>query len=110
MATVVLGGGYAGLCVWSSQHVPATVSVGGIQVGGMTPESARAAIAQGLALAARHPDRAQRARAATSPVQVVPRDAGLAVDADRSLDGLTGFTLDPRVSGDGSRARSGRRC
>jgi vancomycin resistance protein YoaR len=27
---------------------------------------------------------------------VVPRDAGLSVDAARSLDGLTGFTLDPR--------------
>ena len=27
----------------------------------------------------------------------MPRDAGLTVDADRSIEGLTGFTLDPRV-------------
>lgn len=96
VATVVLGGGYAGLCVWSSQHVPASVSVGGIRVGGMTSESARAAI-----------DKASRSLLDTpialtvagraEPLQVVPRDAGLTVDAERSLEGLTGFTLDPRV-------------
>ncbi|GAA1966584.1 VanW family protein [Terrabacter lapilli] len=96
MATVVLGGGYAGLCAWSAQHAPATVSIGGIQVGGMTPEAARAAIDRGsrsllatpIALAV--PGRDQ-------PVEVVPGQAGLGVDADRSLDGLIGFTLDPRV-------------
>ena len=54
VAAVVLGGGYAGLCVWSSQHVPATVSVGGIQVGGMTPESAGQP-SPGLAVAGRTP-------------------------------------------------------
>jgi vancomycin resistance protein YoaR len=95
VALVVLGGGYAGLCTWSSQHVPSAVSVGGIQVGGMTPETARAAIDKGsrsllaTPIALTVPGRAE-------PVQVVPRDAGLSVDADRSLDGLTGFTLDPR--------------
>ena len=96
VATVVLGGGYAGLCAWSSQHVPASASVGGIRIGGMTPESARAAI-----------DKASRSLLTTpialsvpgraDPLQVVPRDAGLTIDADRSLVGLTGFTLDPRV-------------
>ena len=96
VATLVLGGGYAGLCVWSSQHVPATVSVGGIRIGGMTPESARAAIDKGsrsllaTPIALSVPGRAE-------PLQVVPRDAGLTVDADRSIEGLTGFTLDPRV-------------
>ena len=95
VALVVLGGGYAGLCTWSSQHVPSAVSVGGIQVGGMTPEAARAAIDKGsrsllaTPIALTVPGRAE-------PVQVVPRDAGLSVDAARSLDGLTGFTLDPR--------------
>jgi vancomycin resistance protein YoaR len=96
MATVVLGGGYAGLCTWSSQHVPATVSVGGIQVGGMTPDAARAAIATGSRTLLSTPI-ALSVPGRDEPVQVVPRDAGLAVDADRSLDGLTGLTLDPRV-------------
>ncbi|WP_385908368.1 VanW family protein [Terrabacter sp. GCM10028922] len=96
VAAVILGGGYAGLCTWSSQHVPATVSVGGIHVGGMTSEAARAAIDRGsrsvllTPIALTVPGRAQ-------PVTVVPREAGLRVDAERSLDGLTGFTLDPRT-------------
>ena len=96
VAAVVLGGGYAGLCVWSSEHVPATVSVGGIQIGGMTPESARAAIAKGSSSLVATPI-ALDVPGRDSPVQVVPREAGLTVDADRSLEGLTGFTLDPRV-------------
>ncbi|MGO4596574.1 VanW family protein [Terrabacter sp. 2RAF25] len=95
VAVVVLGGGYAGLCTWSAEHVPASVSVGDIQVGGMTPEAARAAIDKGsrsllaTPIALTVPGRAD-------PVEVVPSEAGLSVDADRSLDGLTGFTLDPR--------------
>jgi vancomycin resistance protein YoaR len=96
VAAVVLGGGYAGLCTWSAQHVPATVSVGGIRVGGMTPEAARAEIDEGsralltTPIALTVPGRA-------APVKVVPRDAGLRVDAARSLEGLSGFTLDPRT-------------
>lgn len=96
VALVVLGGAYAGLCAWSAQHAPASVSIGGIQVGGMTPEAARAAVERGsrsllaTPIALTVPGRDQ-------PLQVVPEDAGLEVDVDRSLDGLVGFTPDPRV-------------
>ena len=96
VAAVVLGGGYAGLCTWSSQHMPATVSVGGIQVGGMTPEVARAAIDKGSRSLLDTPI-ALSVPGSDGPVEVVPRDAGLRIDADRSLDGLTGFTIDPRI-------------
>ena len=96
VATIVLGGGYAGLCVWSSQHVPASVSVGGIRVGGMTPESARAAIDKGSRSLLDTPI-VLSVPGRPAPIDVVPRDAGLTVDTERSLEGLTGFTLDPRV-------------
>ncbi len=96
VAVVVLGGGYAGLCVWSSQHVPATVSLGGIPIGGMTPESAREAIARGSRSLLTTPI-ALHVPGREEAVQVVPRDAGLTVEPDRSMEGLTGFTLDPRV-------------
>jgi vancomycin resistance protein YoaR len=62
----------------------------------MTPERATAAIERGARevltrpIALTVPGRAE-------PVSVVPVDAGLRVDAARSLDGLTGFTLDPRT-------------
>ncbi|GAA2493086.1 VanW family protein [Terrabacter carboxydivorans] len=96
VAAIVLGGGYTGLCLWSSEHVPASVSVGGIQVGGMTPTSARAAIEAGSRTLLATPI-SLSVPGRDEPVPVVPREAGLAVDADRSLDGLTGLTLDPRV-------------
>ncbi len=51
-AALVLGGGYLGLCLWSADHLPATVFVA---------------------------------------------QAGFSVDAERSIAGLTGFTLDPRT-------------
>jgi hypothetical protein len=89
MAFLVLGGGYAGLCIWASGHVPATVTIGGIHVGGMSPDQASAAIERGsrtllatpVALAV--PGRAE-------PVDVVPSEAGFRVDTMRSLEGLTG--------------------
>lgn len=94
VALVVIGGAYAGLCIWSSKHVPSNVEVGGIKVGGMSPEQARAAIVRGskpvleTPIVLSVPDTAEK-------FQVVPAKAGLAVDAARPLDGLVGFTLSP---------------
>ncbi len=96
VATVVLGGAYAGLSIWASDHVPASVSVGGIHVGGMTPERATAAIERGAQEVLTRPI-ALSVPGRPEPVSVVPAQAGLQVDAARSLDGLTGFTLDPRT-------------
>jgi vancomycin resistance protein YoaR len=62
----------------------------------MTPESARAAITRGSRSLVATPI-ALDVPGRDSPVQVVPSAAGLTVDADRSIEGLTGFTLDPRV-------------
>ncbi len=94
VTALVLGGAYAALCIWASQHVPATVTIGGIHVGGMSPDQASAAIERGsrtvlsTPIALSVPGREQ-------PVQVVPSEAGFRVDTQRSLDGLTGFTLRP---------------
>lgn len=95
-SVVVLGGAYAGLCAWSSQHLPATVSVGGIAVGGMTTESAHAAVVRGSKPLLDGPI-TLHVPGRDDPLEVVPREAGLRVDVDRSLEGLTGFTLDPRT-------------
>ena len=95
-AAVVLGGAYAGLCIWSAEHVPASASVGGILIGGMSEESARAAVSTGTRSLLATPI-ALTVPGVVAPVPVVPRDAGLSVDVDRSLEGLTGFSLDPRV-------------
>jgi len=94
VAAVVLGGAYAGLGFWSSEHLPASVTVGGIQVGGMTPEHAVARVQRGAAEVLARPI-ALTVPGREDPLQVVPSKAGLHVDVDRSLEGLTGFTLSP---------------
>lgn len=94
LALVVLGGAYLGLCTWSAQHVPANASVGGIQIGGMSPEQARAAIEKGSRSVLATPIAVTVPGDDTS-FDVVPGRAGLAIDTDRSLEGLTGFTLSP---------------
>ncbi len=95
-AALVLGGGYLGLCLWSADHLPATVFVGGVSVGGMSQEQAVQAIEAGADTALTTPI------VVTIPdvdrsFEVVPAQAGFSVDAERSIAGLTGFTLDPRT-------------
>jgi vancomycin resistance protein YoaR len=94
LALVVLGGAYLGLCAWSAQHVPANASVGGIQIGGMSPEQARAAIDKGSRSVLATPI-AVTVPGDDASFEVVPAKAGLAIDTERSLEGLTGFTLNP---------------
>ena len=91
---LVLAGAYAGLCLWASDHVPATVTIGGIHVGGMSPDQATAAIERGSQPLLATPI-ALSVPGHEEPVDVVPSEAGFRVDTDRSLDGLTGFTLSP---------------
>ena len=94
VAGLVLGGVYTAVCIWASGHVPATVTIGGIHVGGMSPDQAGAAIERGSRTLLRTPI-ALTVPGREEPVQVVPSEAGFQVDAQRSLDGLTGFTLSP---------------
>ncbi|GAA6524430.1 VanW family protein [Intrasporangium sp. DVR] len=94
VAAVVLIGGYVGLAVWSAQHLPSTVSVGGIPIGGLSEDEAEAAIAKQSKPLLAAPI-ALRVPGIEDPVEVVPADVGFSVDAARSLEGLTGFTLNP---------------
>ena len=94
IAAVVLIGGYLGLAAWSAQHLPATVSVGGIPIGGLTEDEAKAAIATKSAPLLATPI-ALSVPGIEDPVDIVPADVGFTVDAARTLEGLTGFTLNP---------------
>ena len=124
IAGVVLVGGYLGLCAWSAGHLPSSVSVGGIQVGGMSPDDAEAAIDRGAATLLSRPIALTRPGADTSTgtdsgtdtgtgtttadeprIEVVPGTVGFSVDAKASVQGLIGFTLNPatvwnRLTGD----------
>lgn len=96
VATTVLVGGYLGLCEWSARHLPASVSIGGIEVGGMSPMQAQIALEKGARARLDTPI-AVSVPGRPEPVAVLPSQAGFHVDTEGSLDGLSGFTLDPQT-------------
>lgn len=93
---LVLGGAYLGLSYWSATHLPSSVRVGGVPIGGLTPEQARAALDAASASVLRTPIDVAIPGADRS-FAVDPAKAGFAVDAARSVEGLTGLSLDPRT-------------
>lgn len=94
VAATILVGGYVGLAAWSAQHLPATVSVGTIPIGGLAPDEAEGAIvAKSKPILATPISLTVPGR--EDPVEVVPSEAGFSVDAPGSLEGLTGFSLNP---------------
>ncbi len=96
IASVVLVGGYLGLAAWSAQHLPATVSVGGIHIGGIAEDEAVDRIAKKSEQLLATPV-ALTVPGVDAPVEVVPAKVGFSIDAAASLEGLTGFTLNPTI-------------
>ena len=94
LATTVFAAGYLGLCVWTSDHLPASVAVGGVQVGGSTHDEAVAAIDRAAAPLLERPITVS-VPGTEHEFEVVPGRAGFTVDAAASIAGLTGFTVDP---------------
>ena len=91
-AGVVGLAGYGALALSAGSKTPGDTVIGGVQVGGKTHAQALDALRNGL----------QDKAAATIPVrfgeesiQLDPAAAGLAVDYDKSLEGLTGATFNP---------------
>ena len=88
----VLVGMYVAAALYFGDRVPGNTTVGGVSVGGMTQAEARTALREGLADEAAEPI---VVTVADEEVEIVPEDAGLALDHEASLEGLTGFSLNP---------------
>ena len=91
---LVLVGAYVGLAYYLSLTVPPNAVVGGVDVGGQSPEEAARLV------------ESEAARLESEPVVVTVADAsfelepdrsGLRIDTDATLDGIATFTLDPRA-------------
>lgn len=94
LSSTVLAAGYLGLCLWSADHLPSSVAVGGTQIGGMSRPQALAAIDQGSRQVLNRPI-VVSVPDSDARFDVVPAKAGFTVDAEATLEGLTGFTLSP---------------
>lgn len=89
---VVIAGLYALAAFYFGDRVPADTHVGGVSIGGKTQDEAREALEDELS------------EEAAEPVTVVvegkkhlidPEDAGMSYNYDESLEGLTGFSINP---------------
>lgn len=96
VSLAVLGGAYVGLCAWVSGHVPASATVGGVRIGGLPRDDAAAAVEKQATVVLATPI-VLTVPGSGKTLAVEPGKAGLSVDTAASLDGLTGFTLDPRT-------------
>ncbi|HEX8971473.1 VanW family protein [Oryzihumus sp.] len=93
IALGVLAAAYLGLAVFLGRHVPAGTTVDGVPVGGMTPSQAAVTLKHALATKASMPVHLQ---VGDEVHDLDPSAAGLSLDVDSTLAGLTGFSLDPR--------------
>ena len=84
--------GYGALALSAGSKTPGDTVIGGVQVGGMTHDEATVALQKGLQ------DKASAkipVRFGEESIQLDPSTSGLGVDYAKSLDGLTGVTVNP---------------
>lgn len=94
LALAVLFGVYAGAAHYLGNRIPSGASVHGVQVGNLTPQTAREVLQTQLESVATDPIQLQ---AADETLRLDPVAAGLTLDLDTTLGDLTGVSYDPRV-------------
>lgn len=93
VTVVVVGAAYVGLAFYLGQHVPSGTSVAGVDIGGMTKQRASQTLRDALSSRASAPIKLQ---VVDDTVSLDPARAGLQLDVDRTLEGLTGVTYAPQ--------------
>lgn len=83
---------YVAAALYFSDKVPVDTRVGGIPIGGTSQAQARQLLEDGLADEEAEP---VIVTVEEKPYELTPAEAGLGYDYEGSLDGLTGFSLNP---------------
>lgn len=89
---VVLAGLYTGAQWFVADSVPSGTTVAGVDIGGLDAADAVAALEDGLGPRAAEPVTVQAGDASST---LDPAEAGLSLDAQATVDELTGFSLSP---------------
>lgn len=89
---VVIAAGYVGACWSLADTVPRGTKVAGVEIGGLGREAAVSALVEGLRPVAAEPI---EVRAGEGTTTIDPAEAGLALDAEATVEELTGFSLEP---------------
>lgn len=112
VAVLVLGAAYVGVAFYFKDRPPVGLSVAGVEIGGSTRAEAEESLARAFADRTTEPlqvtlapeaedveeEKAEPAEGKEAPaVELVPEEAGLSLDLEATLDGVTGLSFDPRV-------------
>jgi len=94
IAVLVLAGVYVAAAFYLGDRVPQGTTVAGVDISGMTSDEAVETLNTQLADVVAAPIPVEMGEAATT---IEPAAAGLELDAEATVDAITGFTLDPSV-------------
>lgn len=92
LGLLLLLGGYVAAAAVLGDRVPRGTTVAGVAIGGQGAGGAREALAARAAEVSGTP---LVLTSSAGQVEVTPKDVGLAVDVDATVDGLVGFSLAP---------------
>lgn len=92
LTVLVLAGVYVAVVFAQGDRLPGGTSVAGVDVGGLSPQEARDKVATRATQLEREPVTVQ---AGDTRFDLVPADAGMAIDVARSLDGFAGRSFNP---------------
>ncbi|ROR72143.1 VanW family protein [Bogoriella caseilytica] len=90
----LLAAAYAGLAWWLSDRVASDATVAGVPIGGLSHDEAHQRLETELGAVTEQPI---SVRIDDVSATIDPGPAGLQFDAAATLEGLTGFSVDPRV-------------
>jgi len=94
IAALVLAAAYVALAVVVGRQVPSTATVEGVDVGGMTAQAAAATLKRELGELATAPIKVAVGDTGRT-ITIDPSAAGMSLDIDGTLEGMSGFTLSP---------------
>ncbi|WP_258142724.1 VanW family protein [Arthrobacter sp. MYb227] len=94
-ASVLLAGGlYAGTAAYLGTQIPANTTVHGVNIGSLSPDAAAQVLNTDLKPLALKP---VDLNVGEKKAALDPAKAGLGIDIDATLEGLTGFNLNPKT-------------
>lgn len=92
IAVAVLAAGYLGMAWFLGRHIPASSTVAGVPVGGMSPASAENTLRRALGS---KEGATVTLKAGDKTFELDPKSAGLAIDYAGTVDELSGFSINP---------------
>ena len=93
-SVLLVGGVYAGAAAYLGTQIPANTTVHGVNIGSLSPEAANQVLNDELKPLAAKP---VALAVGDKKENLDPAKSGLGIDVDSTLEGLTGFTLEPKA-------------